>query len=77
MYRALPQAFQGFNYDYLYPQKVIFGDPDQCVERIKQILGMGVTNVSLLINFGGLEHGKIMASFERFAKHVLPKFSSQ
>ncbi len=73
MYKALPQAFQGFNYDYLYPHKVIFGDPDQCVERIKQILSFGVTNVSLLVNFGGLEHAKIMASFDRFATHVLPR----
>ena len=74
MYKGLSQAFQGLNYDYLYPHKVIFGDPDQCVERIKQILNFGMTNVSLLINFGGLEHAKIMASFDRFAKYVMPKF---
>lgn len=73
MYKALPQAFQGFSYDYLYPHKVIFGDPDQCVERIKQIQTFGVTNVSLLVNFGGLDHTKIMESFDRFAKYVLPK----
>jgi natural product biosynthesis luciferase-like monooxygenase protein len=77
MYKALPEAFKGFNYDYLYPNKVIFGDPDHCIEQIKQIRNSGVTNVSLLINFGGLDHAKIMASFERFAKYVLPKFSSQ
>lgn len=74
MYKALPQAFKGFSYEYLYPHKVIFGDPDQCIERIKEIHSFGVTNVSLLINFGGLEHAKIMASFARFAKYVLPKF---
>lgn len=73
MYKALPQAFQGFSYDYLYPHKVIFGDPDQCVERIKQIQAFGVTNVSLLVNFGGLDHTKIMESFDRFARYVLPK----
>ncbi len=74
MYKALPDAFKGFNYEYLYPHKVIFGDPEQCIERIKQIQSFGVTNVSLLINFGGLDHTKIMASFDRFAKYVLPKF---
>jgi natural product biosynthesis luciferase-like monooxygenase protein len=73
MYKALPQAFQGFNYDYLYPRKVIFGDPDQCLERIAQIQSSGITNISLLVNFGGLEHEKILASFDRFAKHVLPQ----
>ena len=40
---------------------------------LKQIQSMGITNVSLLINFGGLDHSKVMASFDRFAKHVIPR----
>jgi len=74
IYQGLKNAFQAMDYDYLYPSRVIFGDPDQCIERIKQVLAVGVTNVSLLVNFGGLDHGKIMASLDRFAKYVLPKF---
>lgn len=34
----------------------------------------GVTNISLLPNFGGLDHTKVMASLDRFAKYVMPKF---
>jgi len=74
MYQGFQQAFQTLNYDYLYPHKVIFGDPEQCVERIKQILAAGVTNVSLLADFGGLAHGEILASLERFAEQVMPRF---
>jgi len=75
MYQALPQAFKAIEYEgYLYPNRVIFGDPDQCVERIKQILDAGITNVSLLANFGGLDHAKVLASLDRFAKYVMPKF---
>jgi alkanesulfonate monooxygenase SsuD/methylene tetrahydromethanopterin reductase-like flavin-dependent oxidoreductase (luciferase family) len=74
VYQGLKNAFQAMDYDYLYPSRVIFGDPDQCIERIKQVLAVGVTNVSLLVNFGGLDHGKVMASLDRFAKYVLPKF---
>jgi len=74
MYQGFQQAFQTFNYDYLYPNKVIFGDPDQCAERIKQIRATGMTNVSLLANFGGLDPAKILASLERFAKYVMPRF---
>ena len=59
----------------MYPHKVIFGDPDQCVERIQEIQAMGITNVSLLAKFGGLEHGKIMDSLDRFGKEVLPRVS--
>ncbi len=74
VYQGLKQAFQGMDYEgYLYPNRIIFGDPDQCVERLKQIQSMGITNVSLLINFGGLDHSKVMASFDRFAKHVIPR----
>jgi natural product biosynthesis luciferase-like monooxygenase protein len=73
-YKGLKQGFGTFSYEgYLYPQKVIFGDPDQCVKRIKQIQTTGVTNISLLINFGGLERTKVMASLDRFAEHVMPK----
>jgi hypothetical protein len=60
--------------DNLYPHRVIFGDPDQCVERIQQIQAVGVTNVGLLANFGGLEHTKVLASLDRFAKYVIPRF---
>jgi len=64
------------DYDnYLYPHRVIVGDPDQCVERITQIRATGVTNVALLANFGGLEHAKVLASLDRFAKDVMPRFS--
>src|SRR5713101_6088411 len=72
-YQGFNQAFKAINYEYLYPRNVIFGDPDQCVERIKQIQATGVTNISLLADFGGLDHAKIMASLDRFAKHVTPK----
>ena len=74
MYAALPQAFAGFTYETLYPQRVIFGDPAQCAARIEEIAAMGVTNVSLLVDFGGLPHAKIMASMDRFAEAVMPRF---
>ena len=75
-YKGLKDAFKTFDYEgYMYPHKVIFGDPDQCVERIQEIQAIGITNVSLLANFGGLEHGKIMESLDRFGKEVLPRVS--
>jgi natural product biosynthesis luciferase-like monooxygenase protein len=78
VYKTLPEAFADMKYEgYLYPNRVIIGDPDQCVERIQQIRSMGITNISLLPNFGGLDHTKVMASLDRFAKYVMPKCSSQ
>jgi len=60
------------NYDFMYPNQVIFGNPDQCLERIAQCEAMGATHVSLINNFGGMPHAEIMRSLERFVKHVLP-----
>ena len=74
-YKGLHQGFSQMKYEgSMYPHRVIIGDPDQCFERIKQIQATGVTNVSLLANFGGLEHAKVLASLDRFAKTVMPRF---
>ena len=76
-YQNLNKGFQAMDYDqYLYPNRVLFGDPDQCVERIKQIQASGITNVSLLADFGGLPREQILASLDRFARHVMPRIQS-
>jgi natural product biosynthesis luciferase-like monooxygenase protein len=77
-YQRYGHLLKGFNamMDYegaLYPDRVIFGDPGQCVERIRQLKSLGVTNVALLPNFGGLKHEQIKASLERFAREVMPR----
>lgn len=36
---------------------------------------MGVTNVSLLADFGGPKIEKILASLDRFGRHALPRLS--
>ncbi len=74
-YKGLQRGFKIMEYEnYMYPHRVIFGDPDQCMERIKQIQATGVTNIRLLANFGGLDHAKVLASLDRFAKQVMPRF---
>jgi alkanesulfonate monooxygenase SsuD/methylene tetrahydromethanopterin reductase-like flavin-dependent oxidoreductase (luciferase family) len=73
-YEKLSEGFKRMDYDaYLYPHRLIVGDPDQCAGRIAQIRATGVTNVGVIANFGGLEHAKVLASLDRFAKHVMPR----
>lgn len=79
-YQAYGQLREGFkmlmDYDHtLYPNRLLVGDPAQCIERIEQIKTLGVTQIGLLADFGGLEHVEIMASLERFAKEVMPAFA--
>ena len=73
-YKGLKQGLGRMSYDYLLSAQGHLGGADQCVERIKEIQSTGVTNTSLLVNFGGLDHSKVMASFDRFAKYVMPNF---
>jgi natural product biosynthesis luciferase-like monooxygenase protein len=62
--------------EVLYPNRLIFGNPEQCIRRIEDIQSMGVTNVGLLVNFGGLEREQVMGSLERCAAHVMPRFEN-
>ena len=75
-YDGLSEALKRFDYDsFLYPKRVVFGDPDQCVERIRELEAWGVTHMGLLLDFGGLAPAKIFASIERLRKYVIPRFS--
>jgi natural product biosynthesis luciferase-like monooxygenase protein len=76
-YKSLSEAFRGVTYETLYPQKVIIGDPAQCAARIAEIQQLGVTNISLLVDFGGLGQAKILASMDRFAREVMPRVANQ
>ncbi|MGH7932115.1 MAG: LLM class flavin-dependent oxidoreductase [Candidatus Binataceae bacterium] len=77
-YAGIGNIFQALheNYDLMYPNKVIFGDADQCVERFAYYEAMGATHISLIGNFGGMPHAEIMRSLERFVKHVMPYLKS-
>jgi alkanesulfonate monooxygenase SsuD/methylene tetrahydromethanopterin reductase-like flavin-dependent oxidoreductase (luciferase family) len=75
-YDGLSEALSKFDYDtFLHPSRVVFGDPDQCVERIRALEAMGISQIGMVVDFGGLPNEKILASLERFRKYVMPKFS--
>jgi len=69
--REAAQRNFGFN-DY-YPGRVLMGGPDQAVDRIHELKEAGITQVSMLIDFGSLEQAEIMRSLEIFARDILPR----
>jgi len=73
-YGGIGKIFQHIreNSDFMYPNQVIFGNSEQCLERIAYYEAMGATHISLINNFGGMPHAEIMRSLERVVKHVLP-----
>ncbi len=74
-YDGLSEALSKFDYDsFMYPDRVIFGDPDQVTARIRYYEAMGVTQMGFVVDFGGLPHAQIMASLDRFHRAVMPRF---
>lgn len=72
--KGLGEFFAGMNYDQMdRGDALIFGSPERCVQRIKNIKqGLGLTYMLFEVNFGGMAHEKVMKSLERFSKYVLP-----
>lgn len=73
-YAGMGKIFQHIheNYDFMYPNQVVFGNPEECLERIAYYEAMGATQISLITNFGGMPHAEIMRSLERLVKYVMP-----
>ena len=52
------------------------GTPDQVAEQIDRVRAIpGVTEFSMIANFGGLEHDRVMRSVELFGSRVRPALS--
>lgn len=50
----------------------VIGSPDEVIKQIQSYREIGVTNVMAIMNFGGLEHHKVLSSLDLFGKHVIP-----
>jgi natural product biosynthesis luciferase-like monooxygenase protein len=58
--------------------RVCMGNPDDCaaiLERAREMLGL--TNVDCTFYYGGIPYDRARASFELFAREVMPRFQSQ
>ena len=63
-----------FDYDAMYENVTLFGTPDILTERIKHLQKSGVAKIIFFINYGGIEHQKVLDSLDLFAKEVMPHF---
>lgn len=50
----------------------LFGTPEQLIERLRALAAAGVTHVSMLMTFGGLEHERVMRSIRLMGETVIP-----
>jgi alkanesulfonate monooxygenase SsuD/methylene tetrahydromethanopterin reductase-like flavin-dependent oxidoreductase (luciferase family) len=62
------------NYETMWEQVVLFGTPDDVAERIAGLRHAGVENLIFFVNYGGIEHQKVLDSLALFATKVMPWF---
>ena len=62
------------NYDAMAEHVALFGTPECVAERIEGLRHAGVENLIFFINYGGIEHRKVLDSLELFATKVMPLF---
>ena len=58
----------------MYENVALFGTPDDLTVRIQELQRSGVEKIIFFINFGGIEHRKVLDSLDLFAKEVMPNF---
>jgi hypothetical protein len=64
-------------YDQMIDGDVVWvGTPAEVIERIEAVREVcdGLTEVSITVNPGGVEHWKAIKQQELFARHVIPHF---
>ena len=54
---------------------MLFGGPGHIAERIEQLREAGVENLIFFVNFGGIEHQRVLDSLELFASEIMPEFA--
>ena len=62
------------NYEAMWEHVALFGTPECVAERIARLRHAGVENLIFFVNYGGIEHRKVLDSLELFATQVMPLF---
>ena len=74
-WKKLGENLRHVTFDQMYPALVMCGEPSQCVDRIGMLQEeLGLNNLLLYMDLGGLDQKALMGSMERFATKVVPHF---
>ena len=74
-YRRRFSAESSVDFKQMAEEVILFGDPDEVSEKVEVLRQSGVEKVILFVNYGGIEHRKVLDSLELFAKEVMPAFA--
>jgi alkanesulfonate monooxygenase SsuD/methylene tetrahydromethanopterin reductase-like flavin-dependent oxidoreductase (luciferase family) len=74
-YRRRFSAEAAFDYQAMTENVILFGTPVQVAEKVDLLKQSGVEKLILFVNFGGIDHQKVLDSLELFSREVIPSFS--
>ena len=74
-YRSRYTPGARFDYDASCDNVMLFGSPAHIADRIGELRDAGAENLIFFVNFGGIEHRKVLDSLELFAAEVMPQFA--
>jgi len=79
-----PVAYKGYaaredyhkqsGFDVYFPGRVLMGGPERALDRLKEMEEAGITQVSMIVDFGSIPQAEIMRSLQVFADKILPHF---
>jgi len=69
-----PKKITPHKYEELYPHKVLFGSPEQVVAGVERLRCLGITDICLMTQFGGLAREQVRGSLRLFVQGVMPAF---
>lgn len=78
-----PEAYKGYAaredyqrqaaFENYFPDRVLMGDPESVLARIRRLKALGITQLGLIVDFGSMRQPDIMRSLEVFANQILPR----
>lgn len=66
-----------FTLDADLRSSAIFGSPDTCVSKLRELESLGIERIIGFVHIGGLTHEQVVASLRRCASDVLPRVSRE
>jgi alkanesulfonate monooxygenase SsuD/methylene tetrahydromethanopterin reductase-like flavin-dependent oxidoreductase (luciferase family) len=62
--------------DQMKATRAVIGTADECIDKVAMLSErFGLTQIAFEVNFGALPHARVVASLQRFAEKVMPRFA--
>lgn len=77
-YKGMAQQVEALmDFDMLFKDRTLFGDPDHLRARLDTLVDLGITEASLMVNMPGMDHKAAMQSMRYFAKEIMPAYQGK